>query len=671
MGRNHGKHFGNNHHRKRPYQSTQNNTTRPARQNVIYSSLKENEIGITEYTTTTNGFTGIIKQRISDFHVHEIGFDGKLCELENFSIPQPPKNENASNESEKADLIRLITQEKFDAILAIEKADKQCNDEVLIDATSMEKTERTQIHQLIKGNFSSVNSTTFDKDDRKFIKCTKLNRKHDRRRQWVWPHEYTYFLLHKDNIDTMQAVSSLASFLGISKASAITYAGTKDKRGRTTQWACVRQREPSMIVAAAQKARHMYVGGFTFRDEPLKLGMLQGNRFRIALRQVTAADDDVIEALKTFKEKGFINYYGHQRFGNHSEVPTHKIGLYLVQGNFKEACECILKPRANDVPDMHAVRQLWWKKRNAKEALELLKRHDRSGRSIEYKLLSGFVKNGPNDYVNSLESIPRNARLMYIHAYQSLIWNEMVSRRIATYGLQLCEGDLVFVDKNDADNEIIDVDVDDDDSKDDKKEEITDTESVQENTNVSRFQAMVKPLTKIDIDSNKYNIFDVVLPLPGYDITYPSNDCSQWYEERLKQDDLSSEKLKRKQKGYSLTGAYRKAFIKLVDLNWYFMNYDTETDVLIQSDVEKIRGEAEPKSMENGKQKALILTFTLPSSSYATMALREIMKCDTSVANQVQLQQATVAIEQTPVGDKSQDECNIETKQPKLDVASQ
>lgn len=99
----------------------------------------------------------------------------------------------------------------------------------------------------------------------------------NRRSNWVWPHEYTYFLLHKDNVDTMQAVSSLAPMLS-ARASSITYAGTKDKRARTTQWACIRKREPLQIVRAAQKARNMYVGGFQFHEIPLKLGMLQGNR---------------------------------------------------------------------------------------------------------------------------------------------------------------------------------------------------------------------------------------------------------------------------------------------------------------------------------------------------------------------------------------------------------
>lgn len=54
---------------------------------------------------------------------------------------------------------------------------------------------------------------------------------------------------------------------------------------------------------------------------------------------------------------------------------------------------------------MQRVREHWWENRQAKEALALLQRYDRGGRSIESKLLSGLTKNGPNDYVNSLENV--------------------------------------------------------------------------------------------------------------------------------------------------------------------------------------------------------------------------------------------------------------------------
>lgn len=95
------------------------------------------------------------------------------------------------------------------------------------------------------------------------------------------------------------------------------------------------------------------------------------------------------------------------------------------------------------------------------------------------------------------------------------------------------------------------------------------------------------------------------------------------------------------------------------------MKYNSENDTLIRSDIEELRGENEPAAIPDGCQKALIVEFTLPSSSYATMALREILKCDTSVASQMRLQQE-IATNVTKTTDDNI-ECHTETKQLKLD----
>ncbi len=57
----------------------------------------------------------------------------------------------------------------------------------------------------------------------------------------------------------------------------------------------------------------------------------------------------------------------------------------------------------------------------------------------------GLRKQGGTNYCQALQQIPRNTRTMYVHSYQSRLWNAAASHRIKTYGAEKAvAGDLVL-----------------------------------------------------------------------------------------------------------------------------------------------------------------------------------------------------------------------------------
>ncbi|KAK4887582.1 hypothetical protein RN001_003853 [Aquatica leii] len=572
-------------------------------------SLTEKEVGITEYLTDLEGFSGIIKARYSDFHVNEINNSGEIAKLTDISPPdfrQVPVNTSCENTT-------VLPEETWEKIKQI--ASREDAEPVEIDASSLTKEERTVIHEHITRIYGGkIIAHTEVKDDKsKIIRFRKhtSNRGVDKRLQWPnGKGVYVYFLLYKEAMDTLEATYKISDCLKM-KSGAFTYAGVKDKRAKTTQWFCVKKVAPQTLINKTQFLRNIHIGNITFHDEPLKLGHLKGNRFRVALRNVTANENTINRALESLKTIGFINYYGLQRFGSDKEVPTYKIGIALLRGQWKEACSLILDPKSSEDPgsEIAQAKRVFQETSNSELAnKEFSKWYNKC---VESKLLIGFNKNHKNDYVNALENIPRNMRLLYIHSFQSFIWNQLVSRRIKEFGMNPIVGDLVLV-----------------------SEDIVTTADVLDEEEVSNRQE-VKVLTEADLGA--YSIYDVVLPLPGYDIKYPENIVKTWYKDVLEEHDLSLELPKQKVRTYNISGAYRKILAHVNNLSWKTLRYNHPNDVLIRSDYEELIGNAEPKDNPQGQYTGLVLDFCLDSSCYATMVLREILKIDTSTSQQSKL----------------------------------
>lgn len=149
------------------------------------------------------------------------------------------------------------------------------------------------------------------------------------------------------------------------------------------------------------------VGNFSYISEPLKLGALKGNKFGIVLRNIslppcptemsetTSSDKNeaqkyltqehsdekgledipqdeeasaqreeaivekgkrlkevIDERCQCVKEKGFINYFGLQRFGS-GGTPTSDVGMAMVKQDWEGAVKLVMTPRMGENEATH------------------------------------------------------------------------------------------------------------------------------------------------------------------------------------------------------------------------------------------------------------------------------------------------------------------------------
>ncbi|CAF5002017.1 unnamed protein product, partial [Rotaria magnacalcarata] len=128
-----------------------------------------------------------------------------------------------------------------------------------------------------------------------------------------------------------------------------------------------------------------------------------------------------------------------------------------------------------------------------------------------------------------------------------------------------------------------------------------------------------------ETNRNDIKLEQIVLPLPGYDIKYPLNDIHSWYRDLLNEDGIKIDQMKYQVKDYSLPGNYRQFIVRTGQVDYRIVHYDNMNDDPLQSDYDRLMNRDNNLKLELNKYKGLILAFSLPKSSYATMAVREIL----------------------------------------------
>jgi len=197
--------------------------------------------------------------------------------------------------------------------------------------------------------------------------------------------DFLVFQVKKKGRNSEDIAAEISSALDIQRKY-VGYAGNKDKNAVTSQFMsiCLKAKVENVL----QRLKRVRDCEFTFIGrsvKPISLGDLKGNHFRIVVRNLE-------KDLKT--DWPVPNYYDEQRFSQDNV----EAGRAIIKRDFDKAAKLITG---------HAS-------------------------TVYSSTMLGRLEQ--NDAVGALRCIPKKILKLYVHSYQSYLFNEAVSRYLKFYG---------------------------------------------------------------------------------------------------------------------------------------------------------------------------------------------------------------------------------------------
>lgn len=229
------------------------------------------------------------------------------------------------------------------------------------------------------------------------------------------------------NWETNRLVRLMSRGMGVSRER-VGFAGTKDKRAVTTQLMSFECPADSLkrIDLKDVEIKNQYTA-----RRGIQIGDLKGNSFLIRVTECDMPETDIPHTLdsvsSSIKEAGgFPNYFGVQRFGVVRPI-THRVGELIVRGDLEGAVRCYVSdPSLFEDDDAAEVRRSLSK---GDDWSSLLKEMPDS---LSYeKIMVEHIVSNPDDWRGAIEKLPKNLQMMFVHAYQSYLFNKMLSGRMS------------------------------------------------------------------------------------------------------------------------------------------------------------------------------------------------------------------------------------------------
>ncbi len=372
---------------------------------------------------------------------------------------------------------------------------------------------------------------------------------------------FVTFTVQKMGLSTMDAANIIAAAIRISRNN-VTYAGLKDKRAITTQSMSV----PSTAVEslAVLELSRIAIRDIHYTRHPVQIGELWGNRFSILIKEIASDCDSALEVASQLRDLTLLNYFGVQRFGI-TRPNTHLIGKALLKRDFEDAIRIMLTATSEyESEELTNIRlQISENLTPTEKMIESFP----EDMGYEKGVMRELMKH-PGDFERAINKIPPRVLTLQVHAFQSYMFNRILSRR-ANLGLSL--------DSPEVGDFLIKLD----ETHSGRDSWLYATESTLEER-------------QHQVESKRYGL---ALPIPGYSTRLPPVKQSEIVKQIMKDEDIRLTDFRNpREKALDSPGGLHLASIKLSDL-----------DV-------------------SCSDKGFLARFSLRKGSYATVVLREIMK---------------------------------------------
>jgi tRNA pseudouridine13 synthase len=230
--------------------------------------------------------------------------------------------------------------------------------------------------------------------------------------------------LTKENWDTHGVIREIAHRLRVSR-NRIGFAGTKDKFAVTKQKISIWGTEENELARVNIADVSLDVLGRS--NKAVSLGDLYGNEFEIVIRGVEGRYEAVKAKIDAITNEignngGIPNFFGVQRFGIIRPI-THVVGRHLINGDINGAVMSYISDIFPGESEAAKQARMLCKSGKLKESLKIMPlRYERA-------MLNALIKND-GDALSAFHSLPKNLQKLFVHAYQSYLFNILLSQRM-------------------------------------------------------------------------------------------------------------------------------------------------------------------------------------------------------------------------------------------------